>query len=319
MQVVRDATSGIGAGDVLCFATIHNEALRLPDFLRHYRKLGVDHFLLVVHDSDDGTLDLLEDQSDVSVWVSHGSYRDTRFGMDWMGWLLGRYGHGHWCLTVDADEFLIYPHWPHQDLHSLTSRLDEIGQPALGALMVDLYPKGSIGQPLPDGAVLPDALDWFDAGPYRMQVQQPKLNRWVQGGVRARTFFADRPDQAPTLNKLPLIKWNRRFAYANSTHSALPRRLNLSYDGPGDPRLTGVLLHTKFTPDIVQRSIEEKRRRQHFNRPDDYTAYYDALIAAPDLWHEGSVQLRDWRQLVELELMSDGGWHPAAGHAAEKT
>lgn len=317
LQPVRNRTAAIRPGAVLCFATLRDEMLRLPGFLRHYRELGVDHFLLVVHDSSDGTLDLLQQQPDVSLWRSGGSYRDTRFGMDWLGWLLARYGHGHWCLTVDADELLIYPHWTDQDLHHLTARLDDTGQRAMGALMLDLYPKGPIGQPATgEGGLL--GLEWFDAGPYRMVVQQPKLNRWVQGGARDRVFFADQPHRSPTLNKLPLVRWNRRFAYANSTHSMLPRGLNLSYDGPGDQRLCGVLLHTKFAADIIDRSRQEQQRRQHFNRPEDFSDYYTAIIAGPDLWHEGAVRLRDWRQLQQMDLMSDGGWNPVSEPAREK-
>lgn len=318
LQAVQNRTAAIRRGQVLCFATIRDEMLRLPEFLRHYRELGVDHFLLVVHDSTDGTQDLLGQQPDVSLWCSKGSYRTTRFGMDWLGWLLARYGHGHWCLTVDIDELLIYPHWPHQGLHDLTARLDETGQHAMGALMLDLYPKGPIGQPATPGDSVLSGLEWFDAGPYRMTVQQPKLNRWVQGGARDRVFFAGQPDRAPTLNKLPLVRWNRRFAYANSTHSVLPRGLNLSYDGPGDQRLCGVLLHTKFAADIIERSRQEQQRRQHFHRPEDFRDYYAAIIAGPDLWHEDAVRLRDWRQLLQLGLMSDGGWAPVPDSASEK-
>ncbi|WP_255471023.1 glycosyltransferase family 2 protein [Paracoccus sp. M683] len=310
LRTQGNRTAAIRPGQVLCFATIRNESLRLPGFLRHYRNLGVDHFLLVVHDSSDGTLDLVADQPDISVWTSSGSYRDARFGMDWLGWLLARYGHGHWCLTVDADELLIYPHWTDQNLHSLTRQLDRDGQPALGALMLDLYPKGPVDQPSPRDDDPLSGLDWFDPGPYRMAIQYPKWNRWVQGGPRERVFFPDATDRAPTLNKLPLIRWHRRYAYANSTHSVLPRRLNQLYDGPGDPRLSGVLLHTKFMPDVADRARDEKRRGQHFNDAKAFDSYYDALTLAPQLWHQGSVQLAGWQQLVDLGLMSAGHWNP---------
>lgn len=317
LKPLADRTAQIAPGEILCFATLRNEALRLPGFLAHYRALGVNHFLMVVNDSSDGSAEMLADQPDVSVWTTNASYHDSRFGMDWQNGLLARYGHGHWCLTVDADEVLIYPHWQDQGLPALTAHLDRVGQPALGALMLDLYPKGSLGDAATGDPLA--GLDWFDPGPYRTQIQYPKWNRWVQGGPRDRMFFADRPRKAPTLNKLPLIRWHRHYAYTNSTHSALPRRLNTAWDGPGDPRLSGVLLHSKFMPGIVARSQEEKIRRQHFGHPRDYDAYYDALIAAPDLWHDGSARLTGWQQLVALGLMSDGGWTPATSGPREKT
>ena len=83
--------------------------IRLPHFLDYYRRLGVDHFLFVDNGSDDGTAEYLAAQPDVSLWATNHSYRLARFGVDWLGWLQWRYGHGHWCLTVDADELLVYP------------------------------------------------------------------------------------------------------------------------------------------------------------------------------------------------------------------
>ena len=29
----------------------------------------------------------------------------------WTNTLANAFGHGHWCLTVDVDELLVFPHW----------------------------------------------------------------------------------------------------------------------------------------------------------------------------------------------------------------
>lgn len=106
---VVDRTSSISTGDVLVFVTIRNEALRLPYFLDYYRKQGAAHFLFVDNGSDDGGRELLEGEQDVSLWTTTASYRKSRFGTDWLNWLKLRHGCGHWTLTLDPDEFLIYP------------------------------------------------------------------------------------------------------------------------------------------------------------------------------------------------------------------
>lgn len=306
---VVDRTAAIGRTDILCFATLHDEALRLPEFLAHYRSLGVTHFLIVDHDSSDGSTAMLRDQPDVSCWRATGEYRTTRFGMDWLGWLLMRYGHDHWCVTVDADELLIYPDWNRRDLRALTDHLDQRGIAGMGALMLDLFPKGPLGQADAGAdAALTDRLQWFDPGPWRMSIASPRRNRWLQGGTRDRVFFADQPDRAPTLNKLPLIRWNRRYAYVNSTHSMLPPRLNDLYDGPGDARLSGVLLHSKFLPDILTRAKSELSRSQHFADPAAYDAFWRRILAMPTLWHPDAQRFTDWRQLVDLGLMGCGDW-----------
>lgn len=309
LQPVADRTHAIGKGDVLAVVVLRNEIAHLPGFLDHYRRLGVSHVLAVDNSSTDGSAELLADQPDVSLWHCGGSYRTARFGLDWAGALLRRHGCGHWCLTVDADELLVYPFHDTRRLPDLVAHLESIGQPGMGALMLDMVPSGALGTAdAPPGSTLTDRLPWFDAGPYRAQRQMPRQNLWVQGGVRDRVFFADAPRRAPTLNKLPLMKWRRGQVYLNSTHSMLPPRLNRIWDGPGDPRLSGVLLHGKFLPDIVYKSHEELLRRQHFADPSAYAGYHRAVASGPVLRDGRSVRYEGWRQLVALGLMGTGAW-----------
>ncbi len=309
LRAVTDRTAGIAADAILAFATLRNEAARLPFFLAHYRALGVAHFLFVDNGSDDGTLALLRDQPDVSVWTTQASYKLSRFGMDWLTWLQWRHGHGHWCLTVDADEILVYPHWDTRPLTALTRWLENEGVQSFGALMLDMYPQGPLdAAPYVPGTDPTACLPWFDAGNYMIQRHPVYDNLWIQGGVRARLFFADNPRRAPTLNKVPLVRWNRRFAYVSSTHQILPRRLNRVYGTLGGERLSGVLLHSKFLHMIAEKSREELARRQHFENSDLYTPYHEALMQSPDLWCPHSTKYEGWQQLEDIGLMSKGNW-----------
>jgi hypothetical protein len=303
---VQDRTSAIRPGDVLAFLTVRNEAPRLPYFLSHHRRLGVRHFVVVDNASTDGTLGLLSTCPDVSVWSTVRSYKAARFGMDWITWLQMRHGHGHWCLTLDADELLVYPGHDAVSLPDLTARLEARGAEAMGALMLDLYPSGPLSQAVcAPGEDPVAALEWFDPGGYDWEVQPRYGNISVRGGPRRRVFFADSPDHAPHLHKLPLVRWNRRFAWVSSTHIALPRRLNGALDARrGLP--TGVLLHTKFLSQVIDRSAEEKHRAEHFTHPGRYDTYYDRIVADPDLWTPDSVRYQGWRQLVSLGLMAEG-------------
>ena len=308
-ELTRLSTKDIPAQGVLVFSTMRNEMLRLPYWLQHYRRLGVSHFLIVDNNSDDGTAAYLAAQKDVSVWTTPDSYKASRFGVDWLTCLQFKHGAGRWCLTVDADELLVYPDSDDRGLDDLTAHLEASGRAAFGALMLDLYPKG----PLADatytaGADPREALPWFDARNYRAKRHPVFENLWIQGGVRDRGFFGSQPERSPTLNKTPLVKWSRRFVYVTSTHQILPRRLNDVFDTGQGGRVSGVLLHTKFLPNIAEKSAEELTRGEHFENSDLYKPYYKALIDNPDLWTEQSVHYEGTGQLESLGLMTRGNW-----------
>lgn len=309
LRAVADRTADIAPGAILAFSTMRNEMLRLPHFLAHHRALGIGHFLIVENDSDDGTRDYLARQPDVSVWTTRHSYRLSRFGVDWLTWLQMRHGHGHWCLTVDADEIFIYPHHDTRPLPALVHWLERQGRRSFGALMLDMYPKGPLGAQGYRAGDDPFALlCWFDGGNYMIRRKPDLENLWIQGGVRARRFFADNPRRAPTMGKTPLVRWHWRYAYVSSAHSLLPRRLNHVYDDTGGEALSGILLHTKFLPEVVAKSAEEKQRREHFANSRLYDSYYDSLTEGPDLWCAQSTRLIGWRQLEAMGLMSKGNW-----------
>ncbi len=309
LETVVDRTQAIRPGMILGAGTMRNEIVRLPYFLEHHRALGVEHFLIIDNESDDGTREYLAEQSNVSLWSAKGSYKRARFGLDWLTWVMMKHAHGHWCLTLDADEILIYPFWDTRPLAALTEWLDGRGVEMFPAMMLDMYPKGPLGeQSYVSGQDPIEVLSWFDSGNYMIQRQDPMENLWIQGGVRARCFFANKPRRAPTMNKVPLVKWNRRYVYVNSTHGILPRRLNRFYDRDGGEFASGILLHTKFLDTVVDKSKEELKRREHFANSALYDEYYKTLIEKPDLWCERSSLYRGWRQLEAMGLMSRGTW-----------
>jgi len=310
LHKVADRTAVIRPGDILLFATVRNERARLSDFLAHYRSLGVEQFLFVDNGSTDGTGAVLADQPDCSVWETSASYRRARYGVDWMNGLLGRYGHDSWTLVVDADEFLVYPHCDTRPLRALTDWLDDGSVRAFSAMLIDLYPKEGerVQGPV---AGLPGSVvraRWFDPANYTLSRNPRYGNLWIQGGVRARTFFGADPRRAPALNKIPLVKWRRHYAYVSSTHTLLPRGLNLVYDDTGGEKAAGALLHAKFGPGFADRARAEAARGEHFDGGSEYRAYVRALEEGAALWCPDSQRYSGWRQLESLGLISAGSW-----------
>jgi hypothetical protein len=309
MTPVASRVQRIKPDDILLFSTLRNERVRLPYFLKYYRDQGVNHFLIVDNDSEDGSREYLAEQPDVSLWTTQHSYKRSRFGVDWLNWLQMRYGHGHWSLTVDPDEFFVYPFCDTRPLRALTDWLDASSIKSFSAMLLDMYPKGPIGaQPYNEGEDPFQIANWFDPGNYTISRNRRFGNLWIQGGPRARVFFADLPERAPALNKVPLVKWHRDYAYASSTHMVLPRGLNLVYDEWGGEKASGCLLHAKFLDTFAIKADEEMTRGQHYANSHEYKAYKQALNDHPDLWCKWSEKYINWRQLEILGLMSKGNW-----------
>ncbi len=194
-------------------------------------------------------------------------------------------------------------------LRALTDWLDASSIRSFGAMLLDMYPKGPIDErPYGEGDDPFQIASWFDPGNYIISQNQKFGSLWIQGGPRMRAFFTDEPARAPALNKIPLVKWDRRYTYVSSTHNILPRGLNLVYDEWGGEKASGVLLHAKFLDMFGQKSAEELDRRQHYAASHEYRAYQANLREKSTLWCPWSEKYINWRQLELLGLMSVGNW-----------
>jgi len=302
-----DQTNKIKDGDLLLAFCARDEFVRLPYFLDYYRSLGVRHFLVVDNGSSDNSLEYLKNQPDCSVWWTDGSYRDARFGMDWINSVLRRYADGHWVLVVDPDEFFVYPHQDTRPMASLLDWLDASSIRSFGAMLIDMYGKSAPKEAkYKQGADPLDVAPFYDPQNYQSRVEKFYFNLWIQGGPRQRAFFAQNPGHAPALNKIPLVKWSNKMVFRSSTHQLLPRSLNVTYQHRLPPRVCGALLHFKFLDLLTQKTQEELKRQQHFKGGREYRAYTRNLEKS--LWTEQSVRFSDWRQLENLGLISRGDW-----------
>lgn len=309
LQAVHDNTSRIKDGDILAFVTIHNECVRIPYFLKYYRELGVNHFLFIDNNSKDGSLEYLSRFDDVSVFFTDQSYRRAHFGMDWVNWLLFCHARGKWALTVDIDEFLVYPYSDRRPLRALTDWLDASRIRYMPAQLLDLYPSKRLGDIRFDEMTDPfSILTHFDLGNYAASEIPKFKDLWIQGGVRGRVFFSRAFDRAPALNKTPLVRWKRGYIYTSSTHQLLPRHLNYAHLRGEAEHICGMLLHTKFLPDLRAKVNDEYLMTQHYSRAREYRSYDQAGLDELEFMSEHSRRYLGWQQLEDLGFISRGGW-----------
>jgi hypothetical protein len=309
LRSVSNKTERIKADDILLFCTLRNEAFRIEWFLEYYRRIGVNHFFFVDNGSTDNFLPLVVNQPDVSVWHTTASYKNSNFGMHWLNALLRRYGRGHWCVTVDPDEFLIYPFCETRNLRELTEWLDSNGRSSMFCLLLDMYSDRPVRETHCAAGKNPLLVaPYFDGGGYTQDFNSRLGNVWVQGGPRRRVFFRRTPSSAPALNKTALVKWRWDYSYISSMHTLTHPRLNRPHSGQ-ELMPTGCLLHFKFLSALKEKAEEEISRKQHYDGSLEYIGYKNIIDTEGDnLLYSGSVKYASSAQLIELGLMQRGMW-----------
>lgn len=287
----------ISPDEIIVFACVRNESLRLPYFIDYHQSLGVDRFIFVDNVSSDGTVDFLLSQSDVHVFYTQDSYAHSKCGVVWLNELLSLYGTGHWTLALDADELLIYPMCEKVDLRQLTRFLDRNEAQGLATFLLDMYSH----KPIKDtsyerGTAFQDLCPFFDRDSYH---ERDKNGLPVRGGPRHRLFWEgrDRKKPSPVLKKIPLAKWREGLEFEASTH--VIRNLRLC-------TLTGALQHYKFFSDFYTYAKQETARKEHWDGAAQYESYWHVLSENPGLsaFHEGSMKYQNSAQLVELGLIN---------------
>ena len=264
----------------LVFSTMRNEVTRLPFWLEHHRKLGVDHFLIVDNGSDDGTLAYLKEQDDVSVWTTTASYKASRFGVDWLAWLQLKYAHGRWALTVDADELFVYPQSETRSLKELTSFLDACGVDAMAALMLTCTPKRPCLRSPMMRAAITQVLPWFYPDTWEQQKKFGAISiRDRESGV---SFSPITPHLASSGS-------GAFKCHVSSTHIALPRRLNVAFDRRLN-RLTGRCC-CKIPSEVIE--IGQRKVPRHL-RIQSGIGYYDEIVRDPFCERESDTGPLNW-------------------------
>lgn len=288
------------------FSCIRNEMHRIDFFYRYYKDLGVDHFVFVDNGSTDGFLEWSADKHNVSVWHTDGSYKKAGFGIYWCNYLLQKYGTGRLCVTVDPDEFLVYPHMETRTVKDLGQHLKEIGWPCLHVLMLDAYSDRSIDETVMAPGDNPFELcPYFDRDGY-VQRSNYMLGTFVQGGPRLRAFNRATPREAPALNKMPVVWWKKHYRYQSSAHLMWPWQLNRTSIKTGIP-LSGALFHFKFVSSLREKVSEEMVRRQHYGDSREYARYKENIHRT--LYLNGvSINYKGTGQLMELDLINKGEW-----------
>jgi hypothetical protein len=288
VRALNDRRPGPGA---TVFAPMRNESWLLPHFLEHYRRLGVENFLLYDDGSEDGCREYALDQPDCTVYVSNRRFDERqpdgrRFHHLLREAIPESLGPGRWVLTADVDEFLILPD-EFGGLAGFLDMLDERGHDCVFGTMVDAYP-ATLSERNRSTDLSPfDLMPYFDAD--RGFRRRPEANEpeKVFAGVRARliaalkhaapdvhaAIFGGRDYLMPALFKVPLVRTGRGI-----------RRLNahtIDRQPPFDVEVA--LAHFKLGPDLDSKIQEALATRTHYLQSIEYAYLAEVTARFPDL------------------------------------
>ena len=131
----RDLGSG-RTGEIRLFVLADGDRPCLPVLLSHYLAHGVDRALVAIDpDRRDEALRLLQAHERLHLFAADLGRRSRD---EVLRQLLRRYGQGHWCVVVDADELLLYPGAETLSLRDLCGHLELHGFEAMVCRVLDM-------------------------------------------------------------------------------------------------------------------------------------------------------------------------------------
>jgi glycosyltransferase involved in cell wall biosynthesis len=283
----EDRLDAARTADVAVVACMRNEMFMLPQFLAHYRKLGVTSFMIVDNCSDDGTLEYLLKQPDVALFSVDTDYNLSFYGVAWQQALMAAFRVGKWSLVADADELLVWQEKQTQTLPDLLKTDEFQGVDAARIFMLDMYPKGSLSKatfktdPFAETGYVdrqPFLANWTGSGPFsNMPTWTSALRHRLIAGSRTDLFVAQ---------KIALLKYQPWMRVSAGLHFLTDVQLS------SRELLFG---HFKYNADFRRKAQAEVARGQHFNDAEEYRKYLALTSEGRDVIYEEGLSV-PWTQ-----------------------
>lgn len=293
-------------GEVAVICVLRNEAARLPLFFEHYKKIGVDRFFMVDNDSYDGSHDILLAERRADVFHTKVPYSQSCSGIYWYNGLAQAYCRGNWVLAADADELLVYDGMDRHDLGELGQWLGVHGFDRLFAIMLDVYPSGSIGRGERTIAQILKQDSWFDDTGY---LASRRPSGWVvYGGPRYRLFETNSGAIPAPISKYPFFRMGEQTSYCNA-HFLWPfdTTTNIAF---------GTFIHLKLMDDLAKRSAVNVEEDQHWGNAFHYRKLHEQLNSDDTRFVAVNPQSRRYSGpgcLIQHKIMSPIRWDHKAG------
>lgn len=297
-KVLKVLSGGFQPGKLTMYGIFRDEMFFCAAFFDHYRKLGVEQFVIIDDKSIDGTREFLIQQDDCVTLDAGFRYGDEIEFLDFNGKpcrnragiyfkiaLPHAFEPDRFTMYCDADEFLVLPPGV-ESIEEVISRLGKGGYSAASASVVEFFPASldDLGRPV--HAVCFDdlisAYPYFDALPLikpggRRNVtflnQSASSRLFDKYDVRSpakglRGFFgAKSPARHTPRHKTPLVYASSDSYLVNTHDTNLP---------PADDLML-TLAHFVFTAQVFDK-VERARKWRSYSKNSDKYDHYAVLL-----------------------------------------
>lgn len=251
----------VSRDDILAICVAKNDFIKVQEFIRHHRSIGIDKFVVLDNDSRDGSLEWIKKQDDVVLMQTKIPYTTNR-REGWINRIMAFYGYSRWYMVADSDELLTYHECENRDIHELISYFERHGIQRARGMMVDMYAKPDYYESGSAETYMTDCV-YFDKTTYYSKKHY--VLDLVCGGPRERIFH-----QSPWLTKYPLFFLKEGDVQCKS-HFLFPFEKNLGN------RCNIILRHYKFQPGEIEKIRKVVSDGNYFNGSKQYKAYLDII------------------------------------------
>lgn len=217
MTLLSGAADGRRISGVIAVMPYYGDAHLLAWILAYYRALGVAFFVFLDWSTSADLAQRLAETADCAVWRSKAGL-EKRETLHELNFLRHRYATGKWCLSIEPFDILVFPHSETRHIRDLIDFVENEQRSLVHAIVVDAYAGCAARAIVPSETISPhEALPYVDRLGYQTGAPTEHHLMPVIGGVQRRTIYGDAPEQAPALNRIPLVRITPERYYVSST------------------------------------------------------------------------------------------------------
>ena len=262
LQIEKQGTTDNDAETPVAVCVVKNDLMRMKLFMSYYREHGVKQFAILDDHSDDGTLEYLLEQDDVTLFSTEKGYTTVRRQV-WLTKIVEIMGFDRWYLILDSDELFDYRNSEKMSLKEYVHSLRQKGMTRAKAILLDMFAPDSLySEKIHNENDIVSVCNMFYPDYW---LEKSLYDKTIRGGARGALFGSNKKD-SPFVSKYPLIYADEKDIFLNS-HYYYPFVRNK----PDHPFT--VLRHYKFMPGDRKKYEERIRKENFYGNGKDYIAY----------------------------------------------